>query len=212
MAISYDGMPFWMSYCDCKHMYRPPFVAKGWPAIEIRAYFESIPISALDARTENRSPTHLSPMFTMSYQCFCMPVCKSFSKPGTHILWNRDHICSGLILVWPRFHWCWIEPASAGSRACWMCVCAYATLKFSVPRSLCVTHGAPAYGCMCSVTTKKCKEIPHVPPTFLTAPRYCAQTNLGFELFHQTVNQRIFPVKPSTQPCQWRPNRNHLSC
>jgi len=88
--------------------------------------------------------THLSVMLTMSYHCRWMPLSRSFSNPGTHVLRNLAHICSGLMFVWPRFHWCWIEPASVGSRECRMCVCAYATRKFSVPRSLCVTHGAPS--------------------------------------------------------------------
>jgi len=42
----------------------------------------------------------------------------------------------------------------------------------------------------------------NVPPMLLTALRYWAQTNLGFELFHQTTSQRILPVNPSTHPCQ----------
>jgi len=120
--------------------------SQGMASHRNTSLFQVHSISAFDKCTEGRSPTYLSPIFTMSYHRFCIPFCRSFSKPGTHILRNRDHICSGLILVWPRFHWCWIEPASAGSRACRMCVWAYATLKFSVPRSLCVTHGAPVYG------------------------------------------------------------------
>lgn len=88
---------------------------------------------------------HLSVILMMLYHCRLMPLSKSFSNLGTYVLRNCAHICSGLMFVWPGFHWCWIEPASVRSRECQMCVCAYATLKFSVPRLLCVTHGAPMY-------------------------------------------------------------------
>jgi len=144
------------------------------------------------------------------YHCHWMPLSRSLSNPGTHILRNRNHICSGLMFVWPHFHWCWIEPASVGSRECQMCVCAYATLKFSVPRSLCVMHGTPSmYPLDSSTTTRNAMKN---TPNCLTALRYCPQTYVGFELFHQTVSQIILPVNPSIQPCQWSPNRNHLSC
>jgi len=69
--------------------------------------------------------THLSVILTMSYHCCLRPLSRSHSKPGTHVLWNRDHICSSLIFLWPHFHWCWIESIRVWSRECWilyMCV------------------------------------------------------------------------------------------
>jgi hypothetical protein len=146
-------MLFSTSCCDYRHKRRPPSVAKGWPASEIPAFF----VMQVNYSVHTQDPVvHLSPRFTKLNHCFSMPFCRTFSKPGAHILRNRHHICSGLTFVWPRFHWCWIEPESPRSRACRMCVCAYATLKFSVPKSLCVTHGAPVDGVrVARITMKK---------------------------------------------------------
>ena len=86
---------------------------------------------------------YLSATSSSSYHCWSMPFCRRLSKPGVHIRRNRDHICFGLMFECPCDHWCWIEPESEGSSLWRIWVWAHATSKFSVPRSLCVTHGAP---------------------------------------------------------------------
>ena len=106
--------------------------------------YESISVHLSCFNTEHALIcTHLSPMLTTSYHPISTPFSRSFSKPGVQIRRKRAHICSGLMFECPAFHWCWIVPASEGSRVWRIYVCAYATLKFSVPRSLWVTHGAP---------------------------------------------------------------------
>lgn len=89
--------------------------------------------------------TYWSVMLTTLYHCCWTPFSRSSSKLLVHVQWNRDHICSGLMFKWPRFQLCWIELEREGLSAWWMCMCAYATWKFSDPRSLWVTHSAPNY-------------------------------------------------------------------
>ncbi len=172
--------------------------------------YESISVHLSCFNTEHALIcTHLSPMLTMLYHPISIPFSRSSSKPGVQIRQKRAHICSGLMFECPAFHWCWIVPASEGSRVWCIYVCTYAMLKFSVPRSLWVTHGAPM---VVSVSFYRRKEWPHVPPNVLIALRYCAQTNFGFKFVHQTTSQRILPVKPSKPPCQCRPKCHHLLC
>jgi hypothetical protein len=42
-----------------------------------------------------------------------------------------------------------------------MYVCAYATLKFSVPKSLCMTHGTPRPRHLLDISTKNDKDCKH---------------------------------------------------
>jgi len=116
--------------------------------------------------------THLSLMLTMLYHPISTPFSRSSSKPGVQIWWKCTHICSGLMFKCPAFHWCWIVLVSEGSRVWHIYVCAYVMLKFSVPRSLWVTHGAPM---VVSVGFYGRQEWQYVPLNVLIALRYWAQ-------------------------------------